>query len=253
MQEPEPQVDAIEAALRGVGSMSRRGFLALSTLAAVGCATSSTRTARLPDPVWEGVSKKPTVCPPVIPNRPKDFSFVMDRDAWCRVGPDRTNVNPMLPIQHITVHHDGMSPFLAKDQASAAARIELIRVGHRGKGWGDIGYHFVVDRGGRVWEGRDIHLQGAHVKNHNEGNIGVCCLGNFDEQSPSDEQLESTERIVACLMQKYRVPVARVHSHQEWQGAHTACPGRSMQREFIQMRRTELSRLVIPAAGSKLA
>jgi hypothetical protein len=252
MKEPEPQVDALDAVLRHAGAMSRRGFLALGTLAAVGCATSQ-RSAKLPDPIWDAPGKKPAVCPPVIPNRRNDISFVMSRDAWTRGVPDRSNLNPMLPVRYITLHHDGMSPFLAKDQSSAAARIELIRVSHRGHDWADIGYHFVVDRGGRVWEGRDLKWQGAHVKNHNEGNIGVCCLGNFDEQSPSDQQLEAAERIISCLMQKYDVPVRRVLSHQEWQGARTACPGRSLQREFSQMRRSELARLPILDDGTALA
>jgi hypothetical protein len=253
MKEPEPKSHALDAVLNGVRGISRRGFLALGTLAAVGCATSNQRARKLPDPVWEGVAPKPAVCPPVIPNKRGDMAFVLDRAAWTRGLPDRSNLNPMLPVRYITLHHDGMSPFLAKDQASAAARIELIRVSHRGHDWADIGYHFVVDRGGRVWEGRDLKWQGAHVKDHNEGNIGICCLGNFDEQSPSDEQLEAAERIVACLMDKYRVPVSRVRSHQEWQGARTACPGRSLQREFVQMRRNELSRLGVVDEGSALA
>jgi len=158
-------------------------------------------------------------------------------------------MNPMLPPRYITVHHDGMSPFLAKDQSSAAARIEIIRNGHRSKGWGDIGYHYVVDRGGRVWEGREIQWQGAHVKNSNEGNIGICCLGNFDEQSPSDEQLQAAERMVGCLMQKYNITVARVRTHQEWPTAHTACPGRSLQREMVQMRAKTLAYLQLPSSA----
>lgn len=253
MQESEPQPSAIDAVLKGAGSMSRRGFLAFGVLTAVGCATSSQRTAKLPDPIWEGVSPKPAVCPPVIPSKRGDMGFVLDRAAWSRGLPDRSNLNPMLPVRYITLHHDGMSPFLAKDQASAAARIELIRVSHRGHAWADIGYHFVVDRGGRVWEGRDLKWQGAHVKNHNEGNIGICCLGNFDEQSPSDQQLEAAEQLMQCLMRKYRIRVADVRSHQEWQGAHTACPGRSLQREFERMRRNELTRLPILDDGTALA
>lgn len=254
MKEPEPQSHALEAVLNGVRGISRRGFLALGTLAAVGCATSNQRARKLPDPVWEGVSPKPAVCPPVIPNKRGDMAFVLDRAAWTRGLPDTSDMKPMLPPRYITLHHDGMSPFLAKDQASAAARIEMIRVSHinrREQRFADIGYHFVVDRGGRVWEGRSLKWQGAHVKNHNEHNIGICCLGNFDEQSPSDQQLESAEQLIQCLMQKHDVRVGNVRSHQEW--ARTACPGASLQREFVRMRRNDLTRLAQVDGGTALA
>ncbi|NBQ89629.1 MAG: N-acetylmuramoyl-L-alanine amidase [Betaproteobacteria bacterium] len=246
-QQPEPSMHPLDAALRGVTAVSRRGFLAFGGLLAVGCATQPTRTSKLPDPIWRDPGKAPTpaVCPPVI-KRNTEFKFVMDRELWCRGECVPALMNPMLPPKYITVHHDGMSPFLSTDQSSSSARVEMIRNGHRSKGWGDIGYHYVVDRGGRVWEGREIKWQGAHVKNENEGNIGICCMGNFDEQSPSDAQLQACQRMVECLMAKYRIPVSRVKTHQEWASAHTACPGRSLQREMVVMRQKTLAYLPIP-------
>ncbi len=246
---------SLDAALGGVTALTRRGFLALGAvgaLVAAGCATNPARTSKVPEPIWpDEVAKKPPVRATVVAKSPKDFKFVMDRDGWSRGPCIPSLMNPMLPPRYITVHHDGMSPFLAKDQTSSAARIEIIRTGHRSKGWGDIGYHYVVDRGGRVWEGRAIQWQGAHVKNCNEGNIGICCLGNFDEQSPSPEQLKACETIVAALMAKYRIPVSRVRSHQEWSGARTACPGRSLQREFVQMRAKTLACKSVPSDAAR--
>lgn len=247
-EQPHHEPTALDAALRGVTALSRRGFLAAGVLAAWGCASSGTaRSGKLPDPILSGrTPTKPEACPPVISSRPKEFGFVQDRTLWCKGECVPKLMNPMLPTRYITVHHDGMSPFRATDQASSAGRIEIIRRGHRDKGWGDIGYHFVVDRGGRVWEGRELKWQGAHVKNENEGNIGICCLGNFDEQSPSDAQLEALQQILACTMAKYRVPVSRVKTHQEWASAHTACPGRALQAEMVTIRRRNLAFLPIP-------
>ena len=245
-QRPEPIPTALDAALRGVTAVSRRGFLAFGGLLAVGCATQSTRTAKLPDPIWREPVKPGTAAagPQVI--KRNEFKFVMDRELWCRGECVPSLMNPMLPPRYITVHHDGMSPFLSTDQSSSSARIEIIRTGHRSKGWGDIGYHYVVDRGGRVWEGREIKWQGAHVKNENEGNIGICCLGNFNEQSPSDAQLEALQQMLGCTMAKYRIPVSRVKTHREWASAHTECPGRALQAEMILIRRKNLAFLPIP-------
>ena len=228
---------------------NRRGFLSLTLLFAAGC-VSNTKSARMPDPVWpELKDATPTTTKPkpaiaaVKTPKSKDLAFVVDRDSWCPSSgsPSVPLLNPMLPVKYITVHHDGMSPFLAKDERSSASRVELIRTGHRGKGWGDIGYHYVVDRGGRVWEGRDMKYQGAHVKECNEGNLGICCLGNFDEQSPSDEQVAALEKLLNVLMNKYGVSVSRVKTHQEWASARTACPGRSLQAEMRQMRMKRLT------------
>ncbi|MFN9956771.1 MAG: peptidoglycan recognition family protein, partial [bacterium] len=109
---------------------------------------------------------------------PGPVPFARPRSSWARGGALAGGMDPMLKPRYITVHHDGMTPFWGKTETEAKARIELIRNGHRGKGWADIGYHYVVDRNGTVWQGRDLtRWQGAHVKERNEHNIGVVCLG----------------------------------------------------------------------------
>ena len=237
MSEPiHPEPSALEAALRGVSSLSRRGFLALGTLAAVGCASNASRS-KLPDPIWPEVARKPTVDPvPATTGKAKPLGTVLDRELWSKGKGVPSEMDPMIPPRWITVHHDGMDMFLASNQAGAADRIETIRLGHRSKGWGDIGYHFIVDRGGRVWEGRDIRYQGAHVKNCNEANIGVMCLGNFELQSPSEKQLDALEDLIGKLRAQYRISRSGVRTHREWPGARTACPGRNLQREMAGIR-----------------
>ena len=99
-----------------------------------------------------------------------------------------------------------MDPFYGTATGDVAARIEQIRKLHRNRGWGDIGYHFVVDRAGRVWEARPIKYQGAHVKDYNFANIVVLVLGNFDEQLTTGAQLKALRRHLHALMRRYRVP-----------------------------------------------
>lgn len=95
-------------------------------------------------------------------------------------------------------------------------------------GWADIGYHYVVDPAGRVWEARPIQLQGAHVKYNNEGNLGVMVMGNFEEQYPTSAASASLDDFVAELMRRHGVGVGRVYTHREIRP--TACPGRNLQR-----------------------
>lgn len=139
-------------------------------------------------------------------------------------------------IQRITVHHDGMTPFYSVAMGDAAGRLESIRRSHVNKGWADIGYHYIIDPAGRVWQGRPISLQGAHVKDENPGNIGIMVMGNFDSQSPTSAALTTLDQFIAFQMRQYNLPVRRVYTHQELKP--TACPGRSLQAYMARTRAT---------------
>lgn len=221
--------------LTGSEGSSRRAFIVASLGLLAGCTTTGSRVA-LPGPAWpdtpEPLEPQPLPRPPSAPT----IGGVISRAKWAKGAPVPSLMDPMLPVRYITVHHDGMHPFYAQDERSTATRLERIRAAHRGSGWGDIGYHFIVDRAGRVWEGRPLNWQGAHVKDHNEGNIGVMAVGNFDQQSPSEAQVQALARTVASLMRSAGVPVNRVKTHQEW--AVTACPGRALQAYMVKARRT---------------
>jgi hypothetical protein len=143
-------------------------------------------------------------------------------------------MDPMLPVRRITVHHDGMPPVSVRAHADVAARIEQIRMSHIERGWGDIGYHYIVDPAGRVWQGRPLTWQGAHVKDQNPGNLGVLCLGNFEMQTPTPAQLAMLDRFVSSQMHRYSVSLALVKTHREM--APTICPGRNLQRYMDQTR-----------------
>jgi len=47
--------------------------------------------------------------------------------------------------------------------------------------WSDIGYHFVIKRGGLIQQGRDIELAGAHAEGHNSDSIGICLVGGVEK------------------------------------------------------------------------
>jgi hypothetical protein len=201
-----------------------------------GCAERQTTTA-LPGPVWKprSLPPEPTSAPP--PPMPSSGPpGVIARTRWSGGDPVPSLMDRMAPIQWVTVHHDGMDPFYSTEESSARGRLEAIRRAHRGKGWGDIGYHYAVDRNGRIWECRSLSFQGAHVKDCNIGNIGVLCMGNFDKQSPSQPQLAALNKHVTWLMRHYKVQAARLRTHQEWPSAATACPGVNLQRYMAAVR-----------------
>ncbi len=231
--------------------LSRRDALARGALGAVGlcvagllstgCASSNKQTSGLPDPLWPD---SPRTRPDLVRARPAPATptatpvapirGVIPRASWADGHPVPTLMDRMLPVRRITLHHDGMTPFTSTSRGDAAARLEAIRRAHRSHNWGDIGYHYVVDPAGRVWEGRPLTYQGAHVRDQNEGNLGVCVLGNYERQYPNAAQLDTLENFVTELMRRYRVGVRDIHTHREL--APTKCPGRHLQPRFVAMR-----------------
>ena len=220
---------------------SRRVFLTFGLgMVAAGCSKLPNTVSSMPGPIW------PDLPIPELPSGAIDVSpdpaqrryelpqDVLSRSSWAKGKFMPGLMNRMVPVRYITVHHDGMDSYYGDSRASAVERLEVIRRSHRNKGWGDIGYHFVIDRGGRVWEARHRYFQGAHVKDHNEGNIGVMAMGNFDQQMPTNAQLDGLGRHVKMLMQMYNIPIRNIRTHQEW--AVTACPGRQLQRHMNTVR-----------------
>jgi len=156
------------------------------------------------------------------------------RADWAGGNPVPRLMDRMQPINKVTLHHDGMTAFTSTSRSAGAYRVESIRKAHRGRGWGDVGYHYLIDPAGRVWEGRPLSWQGAHVRAQNEGNLGICVMGNYEKQSPNSAQLSSIERTVAQLMRQHRIRLSQIRTHREM--APTACPGRTLQSRFDSMR-----------------
>ena len=161
------------------------------------------------------------------------------RAWWTSVPAIGRRVQPLGRVDRITVHHEGWQPVTFSDATSTRDRLNRIHKFHTGpqRGWGDIGYHFVIDRAGRLIQARDLQWQGAHVRNHNEHNIGIMVLGNFDVQTPSRAQHKRVHQTLRKLTAMYRVPVNRVHTHREFRDANTSCPGRHLQGWMVKLRR----------------
>lgn len=158
------------------------------------------------------------------------------------------------PAQAITVHHS-VSP-AAWDPAST------MRGFHRyhtlSNGWGDIGYHLVIDPSGQVYQGHRTHagypvfggpmppgvrpdvVMGAHVGGHNSGNVGVCLMGDFSSGRPSLAAYAALANVLAKLCAaiglnpfqgirywnpdgNYGRDMQAINGHRDWMS--TDCPG----------------------------
>ena len=91
------------------------------------------------------------------------------------------------------------------------------------KGYADIGYHFLIDEHGRLYEGRSLAVRGAHTGGHNTGTVGVVLLGNFQDAEPTEEQLAALRRLCGWLIDAYAI--THLAGHRDFQPGVTLCPG----------------------------
>lgn len=121
----------------------------------------------------------------------------------------------------------------------------------KSRGWSDIGYNFLVDRFGRVWEGRyggvDRPVVGAHTLNYNDYAFAMSAIGNYDIKQPSEATVEAYGALFAWKLSLHGINAAStsqqvgptvfeaINGHRD--AASTACPGRYLYARIPDIRR----------------
>ena len=130
----------------------------------------------------------------------------------------------------VTIHHSAkyskeIGAPSSGNVADAILRIQTVHM--RDEGYGDIGYHFLIDPAGRIWQGRALDWQGAHAGGDNNiGNIGICLFGNFNAERPDPRALTALEKLVNALGERHHIPRSRVFGHRQLRS--TECPGNAL-------------------------
>ncbi|WP_371604985.1 peptidoglycan-binding protein (plasmid) [Streptomyces sp. NBC_01220] len=146
------------------------------------------------------------------------MTTIISRSTW---GAKPWNGTPSsIPLSQRTeffVHYDGGSHITRTGYAIMRA----IEAEHIGNGWSGVGYHFVVDQAGNIYEGRGWDLQGAHCPDHNISGIGVqIAIGG--DQEPSAKALAACRALYEEACKKTGRTLAK-RGHKD--GFATACPG----------------------------
>jgi hypothetical protein len=171
-----------------------------------------------------------------------DLSFlgtgieVMQRSAWTAMEAQALILKPAGYFDRITIHHTGaFNNHFDKDEV--AQDMEAIQLVHHEREYGDIGYHFVVDASGRVWEGRSLAYEGAHVGGQNDNNIGIVLLGNFEEQTVSAQADASLLVLIQRLRLQYQIKSHRLYGHRDL--GKSLCPGQNLYSRIVKLRGVE--------------
>lgn len=107
-----------------------------------------------------------------------------------------------------------------------------IRAWHIGRGWRDIGYHYVIRQSGQTEVGRyengDSVLEGfeigAHVKGENSDSLAICWVGR---SRMTREQYSSLTKLIAHLLKTHGLIPEQVYGHYEFD-ANKTCPNINM-------------------------
>ena len=125
-----------------------------------------------------------------------------------------------MPVR-LTLHHTAVSQTAATQGPARARQHQRY---HQSLGWPDLAYHFLVDRSGLAYEGREVRFRGDTGTEYDPtGHFLVCMEGDFDIQEPTAEQLETTVALFAWASQRYDIDAATLAGHGAY--AVTSCPG----------------------------
>ncbi|MGW2764283.1 FG-GAP-like repeat-containing protein [Streptomyces sp. NPDC001275] len=115
-------------------------------------------------------------------------------------------------IEAAVVHDTGADSDNELSCAQSGARLRTLQQGQLARGYEDIGYNFVVDRCGQVFEGRgggtDLPVVGAHERGSNTGTVGISFIGDFTTAKPSPAARDAIARIVAWKFGMYGIDPA---------------------------------------------
>jgi hypothetical protein len=167
-------------------------------------------------------------------------------------------------LRFAIVHHTAGSSAYGPEESAAIVRgIELYHV--KANGWNDIGYNFLVDRYGQVFEGRGGGMQrnviGAHAEGFNTGSVGVAVIGTYSAKAPTPEAENALAKLLAWRLDVGHVDPASsamvtsggnpkvragagvymraISGHRD--AGFTACPGNGLYARLGQLREVALT------------
>jgi hypothetical protein len=187
---------------------------------------------------------------------------IIPRAAW---GADRCKPRTAPSfgnVQMAFVHHTVSLNNYSRSQ-SAAVVLGVCLFHRNGNGWNDMGYNFLVDRYGQVFEGRaggiDQPVVGAQAGGFNVPSTGVSVIGDFSRVVPPKAAMTALARLLAWKLSIHGVPakgrttvtsgggsstayragtlvtLQRVSGHRD--ADVTACPGRALYRQMPALRK----------------
>ena len=182
---------------------------------------------------------------------------IIKRDGWWGNLPEKQINSPdwepeKISPSHVIIHHTATQ----NNPSNPAQAVRNIWHYHAiTLGWGDIGYNFLIDQHGNIYQGRNnpwldtVDTRAAHAGLSNSKSFGVSLLGQFESSVsspspglPTQDAIDSLEQLIAWRFNQYNlnsydtatietrrygfIDVPRICGHRDV--AATACPGNTL-------------------------
>ncbi|MEO6142645.1 MAG: N-acetylmuramoyl-L-alanine amidase [Dermatophilaceae bacterium] len=174
--------------------------------------------------------------------------FIYSRARWGADERIRVGTPDYGAVKGAFVHHTvNANSYTAAQVPSIIRAIYAYHV--KGRGWNDIGYNFLIDRFGRIWEGRyggmDRPVIGAHTLDHNAYSFGASAIGNYDTAAVPSAVTSAFTRLIGWKAQLHQFKpagisnvsgdiVKSVSGHRDT--FSTTCPGRYLYAKLPAIR-----------------
>lgn len=106
------------------------------------------------------------------------------------------------------------------DSETSKFSVSDIERWHKKRKFTEIGYHYYIDRGASIWEGRSLSKQGAGVAGENHDSIHICLEGRFKF---TEDQIRALMDLYQPLFDKYDIAWDRWFTHNHY--SDKSCPG----------------------------
>lgn len=128
--------------------------------------------------------------------------------------------------EYIILHHSAVKNSEAPNQLEGINRTHQQRFNMKSRTGLYVGYHYLIEADGQLYQTRYDDEIGAHCKEEsmNYKSIGICLAGNFDEEDPTIMQLQTLKNLILELRIKYNIPRENVKRHTDYADYKT-CPG----------------------------
>ena len=243
---------------RGSPERSRRGWTVGNPWWAPGSTRLEVRTVGQVTRVRAWFVRSPAASVPIRQVAFTGSPKIVPRSGWRadeKIVRSAPRYAPVL--RFAVVHHTaGSSSYRPEESAAIVRGIELYHV--KANGWNDIGYNFLVDRYGQVFEGRGGGMQrnviGAHAAGFNSGSVGIAVLGSYSGKAPTPEAESALAKLLAWRLDVGHVDPASsamiesagrpallkaVSGHRD--AGSTACPGNALYARLGQLREVALT------------
>ncbi len=189
------------------------------------------------------------------------------RKGWgCPQG-ENVSSRSLTNVTHIIIHHSAGST-VSNDYAAVVKSYWNYHVNTHG--WADIGYNWLVDPNGVLYKGRawksstQENVMGAHNSGKNGNTVGICFIGNYVSNIPSDKGLNMLASISAFLSTKYGIDPEGKSYHNAigktnynitghgQSGGGTSCPGTQIKNRMQSIRELTASKVLDVSAAPKV-